>query len=458
LTGRPSTSSTGLEGGERQAFKQTTQTRPMFTVITRARKDAKALQYLNERSYGGFLSVESLGGGRRKEEVIENLEEVLRKPYIPILLLGESERDLMKELLPILRESGKPFYARLLRTKRVRNMRTDELHANLEEIKARFRLGIEWDGAYKLNPENPFGIEIHPDYDVYLALGEGFRRAMRSILKVELGENSLVLRKLMNQEVYFSGPNRVAEVSKKLGFPTEVLWRCPCTEDVPLESILKANEGYIETFAGASRAFLERFKDYDVVVPWSGGKDSTAALILAREVFGRVRAVYVRMEYEMPGTDEYVEELAKRLGVELIKVEVPMPIERFGMPTHSNRWCTRMKVEALYKAVEDLERPLLVVGDRDGESARRRLKPPVVVRRNDILGEFIEVMPVKFWSGLMVQLFILLRGFDLHPLYYAGFYRLGCTVCPSLAEWEVELLDNLGMLPDVMKRRSNPSS
>ncbi len=46
---------------------------------------------------------------------------------------------------------------------------------------------------------------------------------------------------------------------------------------------------------------------------------------------------------------------------------------------------------------------------------------------------------------MMVQLFILMRGFDLHPLYYEGFYRLGCTVCPSLAEWEVELLKRKGV-------------
>ena len=124
----------------------------MFTIIARARKDAKALSYINERNYGGFLRVESLGGGRRKEEVIENLERILEGPYVPILLLGEKEKDLMEDLLPILRDSGKPFYARLLRTKRVRNMRVDELYAHIEEIKARFRLGMEWRNAYSLNP------------------------------------------------------------------------------------------------------------------------------------------------------------------------------------------------------------------------------------------------------------------------------------------------------------------
>ncbi len=414
----------------------------MFALIARARKDAKALSYINERNYGGYLRVESLGGGRRKEEVLENLERILEGPYIPILLLGEKEKGLMEELLPVMRGSGKPFYARLLRTKRVRNMRVDELYSHIEEIKARFRLGIEWRNTYALNPENPLGIELNPDYDIYLALGEGFRRAMRSLLDVELGENSLVLRKLMNQEVYYSGPNKVAEVSKKLGSPTEVLWRCPCWEDVPLESIIEANRAYIEAFANASKAFLRAFEDYEILVPWSGGKDSTAALILAKETFGKVTAIYVRMEYEMPFTDEYVERTAKKLGVDLVRVDVPMPVEKYGMPTHGNRWCTRKKVEALYSVAGEFENPLLILGDRDGESARRRLKPPVVERKTDF-GTFLEVMPIKFWSGLMVQLFILMRGFQLHPLYYEGFYRLGCTICPSLAEWEVELLKRI---------------
>ncbi|WP_297498913.1 phosphoadenosine phosphosulfate reductase family protein [Thermococcus sp.] len=418
----------------------------MFTLIARARKDAKALQYINERNYGGFLRVESLGGGRTAEEVMDNLGKILKSPYIPVLLLGEKEKGLMDGLLPAFWEDGKPFYARLLRTKRVRNMRVDELYAHIEEIKARFRLGIEWRKAYTLNPENPFGIEINPDYDIYLALGEGFRRAMKEILDVGLGENPLVLRKRMNQEVYFSGPNRVAEVSKKLGSPTEVLWKCPCVEDVPLDSILSENWDYVEAFARASKAFLEGFKGHSIIVPWSGGKDSTAALVLAKEVFRKATAVYVRMEYEMPLTDEYVEKLAKKLGIELVRVDVPMPIERYGLPTHSNRWCTRKKVEALYSVASWFENPVLVVGDRDGESIRRRLKPPVVERKTP-LGVFREVMPVKFWSGMMVQLFLLSRGVELHPLYYEGFYRLGCTICPSLAQWEFKLLERRRLEP-----------
>lgn len=205
----------------------------MFHIIARARKDAKALQYINERNYGGFLKVSSLGGGRRFDEVGEILDELLEHPYVPILFFGEKESSLVGEILPVLRESGRPFYARLLRTKRVRNTRVGELLGNLEEIKARFRLGFGWEDGYFLDPMNPMGIEIHSDYDAYLALGEGFRRAMKELLDVDLGKNALVLRKLMNREVYYSGLYSVTEVDKRLGYPTEVLWRIPHRKDAP---------------------------------------------------------------------------------------------------------------------------------------------------------------------------------------------------------------------------------
>ncbi|HIP75358.1 MAG TPA: hypothetical protein EYH13_04365, partial [Thermococcus paralvinellae] len=151
----------------------------MFHLIVRARKDAKALKYINERNYGGFLKVSSLGGGRRFEEVENILEGLKEDSYIPILLFGEKEKDLAKDISEYFLELKRPFYSRVLRTKKVRNMRIDELYAHLEEIKARFRLGIEWDGTYKLNPENPLGIEINPDYDIYLAFGDASRENMK---------------------------------------------------------------------------------------------------------------------------------------------------------------------------------------------------------------------------------------------------------------------------------------
>lgn len=351
------------------------------------------------------------------------------------------------------REIKGPYYTRILRTKRVRNMRVDELYENIEEIKARFRLGVSWvNNGYLFDPQNTMGIELHPDYDIYFAFGKGFRRNMIKLLGVDPGDFALVLRKTMNREEYYSGPNKIAEIEKVIGKPTDVKWRIPAVMPVSLEDSLTLNVEYIEAFEKASMEFLSKFQDKDVIVPWSGGKDSTAALILASKVFDDVTAVYVKMEYEMPLTDEYIEKVAKKLGINLIETKVPMPIEKFGLPTHSNRWCTKMKVEALYNAVAEFRDPVLVVGDRDSESARRRLKPPVIERKTPV-GNILEIMPIKFWSGAMVQLYILMNKLELHPLYCEGFYRLGCTVCPSLAHWEIILLKELNFLPKIMEKK-----
>jgi len=98
-------------------------------------------------------------------------------------------------------------------------------------------------------------------------------------------------------------------------------------------------------------------------------------------------------------------------------------------------------VQALYREASKFENPILVVGDRDGESARRRRKPPVV-ERNTVFGRFLETMPVKFWSGFMVQLYILSRGIELHPLYCEGFERIGCYMCPIGRIPEYEYVKN----------------
>ena len=160
----------------------------------------------------------------------------------------------------------------------------------------------------------------------------------------------------------------------------------------------------------------------EVYVPISGGKDSTATLILAKKVFKDVKAIFVKTSHDMPFTDDYIDYLEEKLKVEIIEEKVNFDIKKYGLPTHDNRWCTALKIAAIKKY-----KGTLIVGDRDAESRIRRLRPELLEN---------EVFPIKYWSGAMVQLYILMNGLKLHPLYYKGFYRIGCTICPSLSEWE----------------------
>jgi len=146
-----------------------------------------------------------------------------------------------------------------------------------------------------------------------------------------------------------------------------------------------------------------------------------------------VKALYVKASHEMPFTEEYVEEVCESLDVELVKVDVKFDIERFGLPSHANRWCTKLKMEGLKRIATDT----LIVGDREAESRIRRERGEIEFRVAK------EIFPIKYWSGCMVQLYVLMNGLDLHPLYYEGFYRLGCTICPSLSDWEKTLLKKI---------------
>ena len=81
-------------------------------------------------------------------------------------------------------------------------------------------------------------------------------------------------------------------------------------ERVELYNILKANKKVLELYEQISLSLLDSAGSFDkIIVPWSGGKDSTAALLLALKKYGRkkVTAVYVNTLVDFPENEEYIE-------------------------------------------------------------------------------------------------------------------------------------------------------
>ncbi len=73
-----------------------------------------------------------------------------------------------------------------------------------------------------------------------------------------------------------------------------------------------------------SKSFLSEFIDWadTVIVPWSEGKDSTAVLLLALDVFpkDKVKVLFSDTETEFPWTINYVNLVSEKLGIEVYKV------------------------------------------------------------------------------------------------------------------------------------------
>ena len=422
----------------------------MFRLFVRSRKDASAVSAMVSRFYRGWgVSVESLGGVRGDKLVEKIVETVKSHEGFSIVLLGREDVEAARRTEALLPPTS---VVHVVPRARVRNARLEMLYLETLKARARLRMLVSWDSGRQIYRLDLGGVRleavpIEPSVEAFPGLG-AFHRVVGSLAGAEVGRDPLVVRTSSGRHLVYNGPRvRAQYVVSDAGFRPSASVR----GDVePLDNdwrrVAVENSGPLRAVVAATKGFLEAFDDYDtVVVPWSGGKDSTAALLLALEVFGRnrVRVVYGDTGTEFPQSREYVEETARRLGIDYVVayagLDKAILEEGMPMPSHGNRWCTGRKVEAIERTVRSISegKTLLVVGDRDAESVARSERPPV---RKGVTGDFTVVAPLKLWSGLHVVLYMLARGVTPNPLYELGFYRIGCYMCPALRDWELNIL------------------
>ncbi len=426
----------------------------MFRFIVRSKRDADAIRAVIERFYSTWdIDVVTLHGARSVEDVSARLSELLLNDKYNIVLLGREDRKVVEALENRVQANT---VIHMVPRARIRNTRLEHLYYEVEVARSKIRLRATWLENPKTYLLDNKGVELekydyNPAYDVFLGVGKWFKQHIERVVNGSIGENPLIVRQMGGRHYVYNGPSIRAE----LLIPDEGL--VPRGKivndkvdplDIDLDTLVKNNTDIIRVHERISLKILEGFKDKVdlVIVPWSGGKDSTAALIMAVKVFGKdtVRPVYVDTGVDFPWTMEYLDRVARKLGIsydiEHAGVDRELVSGRREMPTHENRWCTMLKIRAVHKFIDKYrgQRKLLVLGDRDAESEKRSKRPVVRVEDN----ETIAVAPLKMWNTLHVQLYLLLHGIELNPLYEHGFYRLGCYICPALRSWEVNIMIN----------------
>ena len=427
----------------------------MYKLVVRAKKDSDAARAMVRAFYPQWgIEVCTLKGARTRDKALEALEEVIREDAYVIVLLGREDA----KLAALEGETPLNVVFHVIRYSKVRNARIYNLFKELERARAAFRNCTAWRGcSYVFTHKAPPLFECRePAYDVFLGLGRGFKARLEELVG-ELGDNPLLVRMMGGLHAIYSGPIKVAEVV----FPDEGAPRGArlggSVVDVDEDGLIASNEDAIRTHEAVSLRLLgERGEGADeVLVPVSGGKDSTAALALARKAFGaaRLTAVYVDTGVDFPQNREYVEKVAAKLGVrlEVEYADVRGQVRVRGFPTHGpGRWCTALKLEALRRAVRRIaqtsSRPVIVVGDRDAESEARSRRPPARVEDG-----ILTLAPLKQWGTALVQLYLLREGLGLNPLYLAGFYRIGCYICPALRSWELYVMMRDGGLARALR-------
>ncbi|EXB27787.1 exsB family protein [Acinetobacter baumannii 1437282] len=209
------------------------------------------------------------------------------------------------------------------------------------------------------------------------------------------------------------------------------------------------------------------------IVSISGGKDSTATLLLAMAWdVENLQAVFADTGHEHPATYEYVEYLESTLGIEILKVKADFSFEiqrkreyvktkwrekgvpestienalsvlkptgnpfldlclwKSRFPSTRTRFCTS---ELKVKPIQQLFYPILDDGHmiqswqgvRADESIERRYLPEC----NEVVQGLYNYRPILKWSAKDVFQAHFDMGIKPNPLYKQGMGRVGCMPC-----------------------------
>ena len=171
-------------------------------------------------------------------------------------------------------------------------------------------------------------------------------------------------------------------------------------------------------------------------VSFSGGKDSTAVLQLARKA-GVTKAFFINTNLEFPETLEFV----RSQGVEVVEKagDFWQAVEKAGPPGKDNRWCCKFqKLRPLKLYLAETGPCVTIQGNRWYESWNRASLEETSQNPDNPLQ--LNVSPIRNWRALEVFLYLWWQNVPMNPLYEQGIERIGCFLCPAMLESEYEMI------------------
>jgi 3'-phosphoadenosine 5'-phosphosulfate sulfotransferase (PAPS reductase)/FAD synthetase len=201
------------------------------------------------------------------------------------------------------------------------------------------------------------------------------------------------------------------------------------------------------------------------IVSFSGGKDSTAMLLLLLEQNKRIdEVVYFDAEsWEFPEMHEHINKVEQYTGLKITRLKAKRNFDYFfsdhiitkgkakgqigyGFPSATRRWCTREKIRTINKYIKDAE--VVYIGYAFDEQNR--------IKKEETKAEPIyPLIDAKITEKEALQM-CYNNGFDWGGLYEV-FKRVSCWCCPlqpnselkKLYDFKPELWRKLQQMQDV---------
>ncbi|MDD1728635.1 MAG: phosphoadenosine phosphosulfate reductase family protein, partial [Methanospirillum sp.] len=187
----------------------------------------------------------------------------------------------------------------------------------------------------------------------------------------------------------------------------------------------------------AVRSIKQEMKNFPRVnISFSGGKDSTVALALARKA-GVEEAYFVDTHLEFPETYEFISK--QEVQITLDGGDFWTGVEKIGPPGKDNRWCCKVvKMAPVRRWMDTLGPVMTVQGNRWYESFNRAELD--LLSNNPHNPNQTNCSPIRSWRAFEVFLYLQWRNIPYNPLYDMGIERIGCWLCPAMLEAEYEIL------------------
>lgn len=228
-----------------------------------------------------------------------------------------------------------------------------------------------------------------------------------------------------------------------------------------IEKFVAANKLHYQMIENEALSYIrkqgERYPVQDMMISFSGGKDSTVVADLVTRALGdgdkKILHIFGDTTLEFPSTYAYVERYKKQhpktpvLSSRNKDKDFMELCKTIGPPSRVMRWCcTIFKTGAITRKIEKLFRNknhiVTFYGIRRSESVSRskyekESQSPKITKQT-------VVSPVIDWYDFDIWLYLLTRGIDFNEAYRWGYARVGCWCCPNNSQWS-EFLSKIHM-------------
>ena len=219
-----------------------------------------------------------------------------------------------------------------------------------------------------------------------------------------------------------------------------------------VKRFVAANESHLQQITFDALSYIqsigEKYSVKDMMISFSGGKDSTVTADLVTRALGdgehKILHIFGDTTLEFPSTYEYVERYKKQhpktpvLSSRNKDKDFMELCKEIGPPSRVMRWCcTIFKTGAITRKIEKLFRNkkhiITFYGIRRSESASRskyekESQSPKITKQT-------VVSPIIDWYDFDVWLYLLARELDFNEAYRWGYTRVGCWCCPNNSRW-----------------------